>query len=132
MPACATAPRISKFLARRARYGAISAAPARWRLRKACRFDNAVGVSFSALAFRDVREEAVQSIHRYFTEQLDERIGNIQAGALLSFFLEEIGPVVYNPAVREAQERLQTRVAELDYECHQEPFQYWKKFDKRR
>ncbi|MBR7559197.1 DUF2164 family protein, partial [Mycobacterium tuberculosis] len=96
MPACATAPRTSKFLARRARYGAISAAPARRRLRKACRFDNAVGVSFSALAFRDVREEAVQSIHRYFTEQLDERLGNIQAGALLSFFLEEIGPAVYN------------------------------------
>ena len=24
------------------------------------------------------------------------------------------------------------RVAELDYECHQEPFAYWKKFDKRR
>lgn len=106
MPACATAPRISKFLARRARYGAISAAPARRRLRKACRFDNAVGVSFSALAFRDVREEAVQSIQRYFTEQLDERIGNIQAGALLGFFLEEIGPTVYNLAVQEAQERL--------------------------
>ena len=101
-------------------------------LRKACRFDNAVGVSFSALAFRDVREEAVQSIQRYFTEQLDERIGNIQAVALLNFFLEEIGPVVYNLAVQEAQERLQMRVAELDYECQREPFQYWKKFDKRR
>lgn len=61
---------------------------------------------FSALAFRDVREEAVQSIQRYFTEQLDERIGNIQAGALLGFFLEEIGPTVYNLAVQEAQERL--------------------------
>ena len=81
---------------------------------------------------RDVREEAVQSIQRYFTEHMDERIGNIQAGALLSFFLEEIGPVVYNLAVQEAQERLHTRVAELDYECRQEPFGYWKKFDKRR
>jgi uncharacterized protein (DUF2164 family) len=37
---------------------------------------------------------------------LDERIGNIQAGALLGFFLEEIGPTVYNLAVQEAQERL--------------------------
>ncbi|MCP1174688.1 DUF2164 domain-containing protein [Ralstonia chuxiongensis] len=81
---------------------------------------------------RDVREEAVQSIQRYFTEHMEERIGNIQAGALLSFFLEEIGPVVYNLAVQEVQERLHTRVAELDYECYQEPFGYWKKFDKRR
>ncbi|MFU0418202.1 DUF2164 domain-containing protein, partial [Acinetobacter baumannii] len=68
---------------------------------------------------RDTREEAIQSIQRYFTEHLEERIGNIQAGALLSFFIEEIGPVVYNLAVRDVQERLQTRVAELDYECHE-------------
>ncbi|MCT7308034.1 DUF2164 domain-containing protein [Ralstonia wenshanensis] len=81
---------------------------------------------------RDVREEAVRSIQRYFNEQMDERIGNIQAGALLSFFLEEIGPAVYNLAVQEAQERLHTCVAELDYECQQEPFGYWKKFDRRR
>jgi len=81
---------------------------------------------------RDVREEAVQSIQRYFSEHMEERIGNIQAGALLSFFLEEIGPVVYNLAVQDAQERLHTRVAELDYECHQPPFEYWKKVDKRR
>ena len=81
---------------------------------------------------RDVREEAIQSIQRYFDEHMEERIGNLQAGALLSFFLEEIGPVVYNLAVQEVQERLHTRVAELDYECHQEPFEYWKKFDKRR
>ncbi len=81
---------------------------------------------------RDVREEAIQSIQRYFNEHMEERIGNLQAGALLGFFLEEIGPVVYNLAVQEVQERLHTRVAELDYECHQEPFEYWKKFDKRR
>ena len=81
---------------------------------------------------RDIREEAIQSIQRYFDTHMEARIGNLQAGALLSFFLEEIGPVVYNLAVQEVQERLHTRVAELDYECHQEPFEYWKKFDKRR
>ncbi|WP_104656174.1 DUF2164 domain-containing protein [Ralstonia insidiosa] len=81
---------------------------------------------------RDTREEAIQSIQRYFTDHLEERIGNIQAGALLSFFIEEIGPVVYNLAVRDVQERLQTRVAELDYECHEAPFTYWSKVSKRR
>ncbi|WP_296228624.1 DUF2164 domain-containing protein [Ralstonia sp. UBA689] len=81
---------------------------------------------------RDTRDEAIQSLQRYFTEHMEERIGNIQAGALLNFFLEEIGPVVYNLAVHEAQERLHTRVAELDYECHEEPFTYWSKVGKRR
>lgn len=63
---------------------------------------------------------------------MEARIGNIQAGALLSFFLEEIGPVADNLAVQEVQERLHARVAELDHACYQAPFAYGKKFDKRR
>jgi len=33
--------------------------------------------------------------------------------------------LVSTPA--DAQERLHARVAELDIECHAEPFEYWKK-----
>jgi uncharacterized protein (DUF2164 family) len=81
---------------------------------------------------KDLRKQAVASIERYFSEQMDEPIGNVAASGLLSFFLEEIGPLVYNQAVAEAQERLQARVLELDIELHEEPFQYWAKFDKPR
>jgi uncharacterized protein (DUF2164 family) len=63
---------------------------------------------------------------------MDEKIGNIAAGGLLSFFLEEIGPAVYNKAVADVQERLQMRVSELDIEIHEDEFQYWRKFDKSR
>lgn len=54
-------------------------------------------------------------------------VGNIGAGALLSFFLEEIGPLVYNQAVAQVQERLQARVQELDIEFNEEEFQYWRR-----
>ena len=81
---------------------------------------------------KDVRAQAVASIERYFKENLDERIGNIQAAALLNFFVEEIGPSIYNQAVADAQERLQMRVLELDIECHEDEFGYWRKFDRRR
>ena len=81
---------------------------------------------------KDVRAQAVASIERYFKENLDERIGNIQAAALLNFFVEEIGPSIYSQAVAEAQERLQMRVLELDIECHEDEFGYWRKFDRRR
>jgi uncharacterized protein (DUF2164 family) len=47
------------------------------------------------------------------------------AGALLGFFLEEIGPVIYNQAVAAVQERLQLRVAEIDIEVHEDEFAYW-------
>ena len=76
---------------------------------------------------REARDQAVASIEHYFAEELDQRIGNIGADALLSFFLEEIGPLVYNQAVSQVQERLQERVQELDIEFNEEEFQYWRR-----
>ncbi|MGE0350471.1 DUF2164 domain-containing protein [Hydrogenophaga sp.] len=79
---------------------------------------------------KDARTEAIASIQRYFDENMDERIGNIAAGGLLAFFLEEIGPVVYNQAVAEVQERLQMRISEIDIEIHEEAFTYWRRREK--
>lgn len=75
------------------------------------------------------RKQAIASIEHYFQENMEEKIGNIAAGGLLSFFLEELGPIVYNRAVADVQERLQARVMELDIEVHEEEFQYWRKHD---
>lgn len=76
---------------------------------------------------KDLRQQAIASIERYFEEERDEKIGNIAAAALLGFFLDEIGPCLYNQAVSDVQERLQQRVAELDLEVHADEFQYWRK-----
>lgn len=73
---------------------------------------------------KDVRQQAISSIERYFLENMDEKIGNIAAGALLGFFVDEIGPLIYNMAVAEVQERIQSRVMEIDLEVHEDPFQY--------
>ena len=81
---------------------------------------------------KEARKEAIASIERYFQENMEERIGNIAAGALLGFILEEIGPLVYNKAVAEVQERLQSRISEIDIEVHEDEFQYWRKFDKQK
>jgi uncharacterized protein (DUF2164 family) len=76
---------------------------------------------------KEVRADAIASIQRYFEKNMEEPIGNIAAGALLGFFLEEIGPNIYNKAVADAQEHLLQRVSELDFEVHEEESQYWKK-----
>ncbi len=81
---------------------------------------------------RESRNEAIASIERYFRENMEEKIGNITAGALLGFFLEEIGPLIYNKAVADVQERLQARVMEVDIEIHEDEFQYWRKYDLQR
>jgi uncharacterized protein (DUF2164 family) len=78
---------------------------------------------------KEVRQQAIHSIERYFLENMDEKIGNMTAGALLGFFVEEIGPVIYNLAVAEVQERIQTRVMEIDLEVNEAPFEYWRKYD---
>jgi uncharacterized protein (DUF2164 family) len=76
---------------------------------------------------KEERAQAIASIERNFAENMEERIGNVAASALLGFFIEEVGPSIYNQAVSEVQEKLQLRVAELDLEVHEEEFQYWPK-----
>ncbi|SHH09211.1 DUF2164 domain-containing protein [Massilia sp. CF038] len=75
----------------------------------------------------DATKQAIASIQRYFTENMDEPVGSLEAGSLLSFFLTEIGPVVYNKAVADVQGKLQERVAEIDVEVYEEAFSYWSK-----
>jgi uncharacterized protein (DUF2164 family) len=80
---------------------------------------------------KDVHKEALASIVRYFRENREEEIGNIAASGLLSFFLEEIGPSIYNKAVADVQERMQMHVSELDIDFHEEEFQYWPKHERK-
>ncbi len=79
---------------------------------------------------KEDRQQAIASIERYFRENMEEKIGNVAAGGLLGFILEEIGPSIYNKAVVDAPDRLQSRVAELDFEIHEEEFSYWGKYEK--
>lgn len=76
---------------------------------------------------KEMRDELIRSIQRYFDVQMDEEIGNLAAGSLLGFMLEEIGPVIYNQAVADVQQHLQTRVSDLEFEVREEEGQYWNK-----
>ncbi len=75
----------------------------------------------------EARRNAIESIQKYFEINLNEPIGNLAAGTLLTFILEEIGPTIYNKGVADAQERLQARLSELDLEVHEDEFQYWRR-----
>ena len=78
------------------------------------------------------RQRAVESLMRYAAEHLDERMGNIAASGLLGFFVEEIGPLIYNRAVTDVQDALLARVQEVDIEVHEDAFTYWQKYDRPR
>ena len=78
------------------------------------------------------RADAIASIQRYFEENLPEPIGDLPAGLLLNFFLEEIGPAIYNRAIADAQTQMQLRVSDLNGELYADEFQYWAKMDAKR
>ena len=74
---------------------------------------------------KQARADAIASVQKYFEEEIREPIGDLRAGLLLDFFLEEVGPAIYNKAIGDAQARLQQRVADLDGELYADEFQYW-------
>ena len=81
---------------------------------------------------KQVRADALASIKRYFRENMPEPLGDLSAELLLNFFIEEVGPAIYNRAVADAQARMQQRVQDLDGELYSEPFQYWPKLDRKK
>jgi uncharacterized protein (DUF2164 family) len=80
----------------------------------------------------DKSKTSIASIRRYFGERLDQDIGDLKARLLLEFFLEEIGPSVYNDAISDAQTYLRDRVADLEGACFAPEFSYWPRSSVRR
>ncbi len=56
------------------------------------------------------KEAIVQKIQKYFSEEMDQEIGQFDAGFLLNFFSEEIGPFFYNKGIQDSQAILQKRI----------------------
>lgn len=81
---------------------------------------------------RQARAEAVASIRRYFEENLAEPIGELPAGLLLNYFLEEIGPAVYNRAIADVQSSMEQRMADLAGELYADEFGYWPRQEAKR
>ncbi|MEO6169553.1 MAG: DUF2164 domain-containing protein [Lysobacter sp.] len=79
-----------------------------------------------------VRTQSLASIQRYFNTNMDQEIGDLPAGMLLDYFIEDIGPAIYNQAVADVQERLQARVLEVDAEVYADEFPYWSRIDRKR
>ncbi len=80
----------------------------------------------------DAKQKATESLKKYFELNMDEPLGNLGAGLLLNFIIEEIGPAIYNKGVAAAQERMAQRISELDYEVQEDEFQYWIRQDKKK
>ena len=75
----------------------------------------------------EAEKRVIGSIKRFFAETMGENIGELKAKLFLDFFLQEIGPSVYNQAIVDAQDLLQGKIEDLAGECFSPEFAYWKK-----
>ena len=69
--------------------------------------------------------QIISSLRKYFSEELENEIGDLQARLLLDYFLKEIGPFAYNQGVRDSEAYLRDRVEDLSGTCFQQGLTYW-------
>jgi uncharacterized protein (DUF2164 family) len=72
-------------------------------------------------------QEIVPSIRRYFREELEQEISEMQAKFMLEFFLAEIAPLAYNKGVKDAEAHLRRTVEDLPSVCFEDALTYWRK-----
>jgi uncharacterized protein (DUF2164 family) len=65
------------------------------------------------------------SIKRFFSEKLEDEIGDLKARLVLDYCLKEIAPTIYNQAIADAQAWMQGKVADLDGSRFEPELQYW-------
>ena len=65
---------------------------------------------------KDVREEALRKLSLYLRDELDRPISGLEAGFLLDFIGETLGPVFFNQGVRDAQTLMLQKLDDVVYE----------------
>jgi uncharacterized protein (DUF2164 family) len=65
------------------------------------------------------RSALISAIQGFFREQLDDDIGDLKARLVLDFFVEKLGPSVYNQAIRDASGFMQDKLVDLEGELYE-------------
>ncbi len=60
------------------------------------------------------RQDLVKAVQSYFRDQHGDDIGELKASLILDFFVERLGPQVYNQAIRDARGFFQEKLADLE------------------
>ena len=71
--------------------------------------------------------EAIASLKRYFSSELEMELSELRATLLLDFVLKEIGPLAYNRGVQDAETFFRQRLEDLPATCFEPAFTHWKR-----
>lgn len=62
---------------------------------------------------KETKRHLVTTIKGYFATERDEDLGDLSAELLLDFFVENIGPAIYNQAIADAKTFMSEKVEDL-------------------
>jgi len=65
------------------------------------------------------RADLVTRIQRHLRDQFEEEVGELKAGLLLDFFVKELGPPVYNQAIKDAHDYVAEKLVDLEGEFYE-------------
>lgn len=63
---------------------------------------------------KETKEEMISSLKDYFYNERSEEIGDLAAENMLHYFIEEIGPHIYNQGVRDAKAMVDQKMMNLE------------------
>lgn len=64
----------------------------------------------------DRRDQLIRALKLYYADNFDETLSDFQADGLLRFFVQELGPPIYNQGVKDAAAFVQSRLDDLEGE----------------
>lgn len=65
------------------------------------------------------RAQLIKKLQGFFLEEFDEDLSAFRAEGVLDFFLESLGPSIYNQGVQDARIYLAQKLDDLDAEIHE-------------
>ena len=80
---------------------------------------------------KDAVAKLKPSLKRFFEDELDVDLGEMKIQLVLDYLLKELGPLVYNAAIKDAEKFVAERVLDLEGSCYEKEFTYWAEKTKR-
>ncbi len=70
------------------------------------------------------RDRVIRSTKEFFAETFDDELSDYRAQRIVDFFTKELGPPVYNQAIRDAYGFIQDKLSDLEGEFYEpdEPY----------
>jgi uncharacterized protein (DUF2164 family) len=67
----------------------------------------------------DRRQRVLRSMKRFFSETLDQELSDFSAERILDYFVQQLGPPVYNQAIQDARAFVQEKLEDLEGEFYE-------------